>query len=118
MSRTVVILSLALFLNGAPKPANANEQGAAAGAITGAVAGAALGGPVGAVVGAVVGGLAMGAATGPGNQATDVQGTYAPTGTRNLAPRRINDPETTGSVVSERTCVRGPQGEVRCRRIR
>jgi hypothetical protein len=122
MSRTLVIAASAVFLSMAPTLAHAHEQGAAAGAVTGAVAGAAIGGPVGTVVGAVIGGVALGAATGPSSYATDqTQGPYAPSARHTLPalpPALSHDPDTTGSVIMERTCVRDPQGMPRCRRIR
>jgi outer membrane lipoprotein SlyB len=125
MRRAFIVASVMLSLGAAPNFANANEQGAAAGAVTGAAAGAVLGGPVGAAVGAVVGGIAGGAATSASNQAIDqVQGGPVPVEARNVHPARpqtgalINEPETTRTVVMERTCVRDAQGITTCRRVR
>jgi hypothetical protein len=125
MSRALVMLSTALLLGAAPNLAHAGEQGAAAGAVTGAVTGAVVGGPVGAVVGAVVGGIAGGTVTGPSSYASDqVQSPYAPAERRSVRAAGpgggtlLHDPESTGSIVMETTCVRDAHGTPRCRRVR
>jgi hypothetical protein len=126
MRRAFIVASFMLSLGAAPNFANANEQGVAAGAVTGAVAGAVVGGPVGAAVGAVVGGIAGGAATSANNQGgNQVQVGPAPVEAHNVQhptpPQTgtpIDEPETTGTVVMERTCVRDAQGTVTCRRVR
>jgi phage tail tape-measure protein len=112
MSRAVIVVATSLMLSGAPNLAFATEEGAAAGAVTGAIAGAVVGGPIGAVVGAVVGGVTVGAATGPSNQVQD-QDALA-----EQPKAGASDPETTGTVVMERTCVRDADGTARCRRVR
>jgi len=117
MSRALIVVTTALLLSAAPTLVSANEEGAAAGAVTGAVAGAVVGGPIGAVIGAVVGGATVGAATGPGAEA-NAQGQApapVPAGQRVLVPASP-EPETTGTVVETRTCVRDAQGVARCRR--
>jgi phage tail tape-measure protein len=120
MSRVLIVVTATLLLSAAPKFASAAEEGAAAGAVTGAIAGAAVGGPIGAVVGAVVGGVALGAATGPNTESTQAQAPLpAQPGPRSLVPASptvLVDPETTGTVVETRTCVRDAQGISRCRR--
>jgi phage tail tape-measure protein len=125
MRRAFVVASLMLSLGAAPNFANANEQGAVAGAVTGAAAGAVVGGPVGAAVGAVLGGITGGAASGPNQGTAQAQGgSPVPTQPANLPPAGPqtgalgNEPETTGSVVMERTCARDAQGAVTCRRVR
>jgi len=126
MPRALIVATAILCLAAAPNFANANEQGVAAGAVTGAVAGAVVGGPIGAAVGAVVGGIAGGAATGPSSPGSDqVQGgprlAPVPPELQPAAPQTgalVQEPETTGSVVMERTCVRNAEGTVTCRRVR
>jgi hypothetical protein len=117
MSRALIVVAAALMLSAAPTLASANEEGAAAGAVTGAVAGAVVGGPLGAVIGAVVGGVAVGAATGPGSEAiTQGQGPAPVQVGQRVLGTASPEPDTTGTVVETRTCVRDVQGISRCRR--
>src|SRR5829696_3184878 len=109
MSRALIVVTTALLLSAAPTLVSATEEGAAAGTV--------VGGPIGAVIGAVVGGATVGAATGPGAEA-NAQGQApapVPAGQRVLVPASP-EPETTGTVVETRTCVRDAQGVARCRR--
>src|SRR5688572_25867386 len=116
MSRALFVFTAALMLSAVPTLTSANEQGAAAGAVTGAVAGAVVGGPIGAVIGAVLGGVTVGAATAPSAEASaQAQGPATVGAGRRYRASRA-EPETTGTVVETRTCVRDEQGIPRCRR--
>ena len=118
MSRALLTIAAALMVSAAPPLASANDEETAAGAVTGAVAGAAIGGPIGAVIGAVVGGVPVGAATAPDSDAAaePVQALAGQRSVGGASPPLILEPETTGTVVETRTCVRDAQGVARCRR--
>jgi phage tail tape-measure protein len=114
MSRALFGIVAAGMIMAAPNVASATEEGAVAGAVTGAVAGAAVGGPVGALIGAVVGGVAIGSATEPAANAASPEDPGEPSSARHL--QVVPDPQTTGTVVETRTCVRDASGVSRCRR--
>jgi hypothetical protein len=118
MRRPLVVVTTALMLSAAPTVASATEQGAAAGAVTGAVAGAVVGGPIGAVIGAVVGGVTVGAATGPDAVASAQVNRPHPVRAGQGVMETVSrpGPETTGTIIETRTCVRDAQGVSRCRR--
>jgi phage tail tape-measure protein len=122
----VLVCAFALMIGLGPSTSMANEQGAAAGAVTGAVAGAVVGGPIGAVIGAVVGGVAGNAAIGPADAQAEVAqvpglGPAQPRVAVPVAPSGpvlLQEPEATGTIVEQRTCVREADGKATCRVIR
>ena len=119
----VLVCACALMIGLGPSTAMANEEGAAAGAVTGAVAGAVVGGPIGAVIGAVVGGVAGNAAVGPADAQAEVAQVPGPGPAQSrvavpAGPALVQDPETTGTIVEQRTCVREADGKATCRIVR
>jgi hypothetical protein len=115
MTRALMTITAALMLSAGPNSASASEEGAAAGIVTGAVAGAVVGGPVGAVIGAVVGGVTVGTATGP-NAHVPPSDDPPDVSSRGPAVGALAGPETTGTVVETRTCVRDARGIATCRK--